>query len=246
MIRPQQYRIGWPLSADQVEHIDTMFETLFRAVRRLSGGTVASSSTDEPLAAQALGLAGLALSRRGEDAARPAPRLIPGPMGTPGVPGLMGPPGRNGSDGSFGWYGRNTPSTAGLSDLVEGQTYTPALSFGGGTTGITYSYQLGRYLTIGKHVWFEISVLLTSKGSSTGANAITLPVATKNVANVSVTATVWGNTFGAGVNSLEALAAPNTSAIVLSSFAAGARTVLLDTDFQNTTNLHLSGHYEID
>lgn len=37
MSRPQQYRLEYPLLAEQVEHIDTMFETLFRAVRELTG-----------------------------------------------------------------------------------------------------------------------------------------------------------------------------------------------------------------
>lgn len=31
--RPQQYRLQWPLTPSQVEAIDTMFETLFKAVR---------------------------------------------------------------------------------------------------------------------------------------------------------------------------------------------------------------------
>lgn len=34
MARPQQYRLTHPLTASQVESIDTMFETLFRAVRQ--------------------------------------------------------------------------------------------------------------------------------------------------------------------------------------------------------------------
>lgn len=221
-----------------------MFETLFRAVRKLSTGSSTVTSIDEPLALQALGMAGTQWRDQGEADLFP----VPGPQGPQGAAGAQGVPGQNGDDAEADPFSRgvNTPTTSMLLDLTEGQTYTPALSFGGASVGITYSYQLGRYLTIGKHVWFSISMLLTSKGSSVGANAITLPIATKNVANVSVTAAVWGNTFGAGVNSLHALAAPNSASIVLANFAAGARTVLADTDFQNTSNVYLSGHYEID
>ena len=35
-LRPQQYRITYPLTAAQVENIDTMFETLFRAIPRVT------------------------------------------------------------------------------------------------------------------------------------------------------------------------------------------------------------------
>ena len=31
--RPQQYRLTWPWTPSQVEHVDTMFESLFRALR---------------------------------------------------------------------------------------------------------------------------------------------------------------------------------------------------------------------
>src|SRR5437899_10514888 len=59
-----------------------------------------------------------------------------------------------------------------LDDYEEG-TWTPALAFGGGTTGITYGTQAGGYTKVGNRIdaWFRI--VLTSKGSSTGAASIT-------------------------------------------------------------------------
>ena len=54
-----------------------------------------------------------------------------------------------------------------LDDYEEG-TWTPAVSFAGGTTGITYSEQLGKYTKIGRVVYAEAEIALTSKGSSTG------------------------------------------------------------------------------
>ena len=71
-----------------------------------------------------------------------------------------------------------------LADYEEG-TWTPALAFGGGTTGITYSTGIfantGYYTKVGKVVTLVGGLTLTNKGSSTGAVTITgLPFATKS------------------------------------------------------------------
>lgn len=52
--------------------------------------------------------------------------------------------------------------------------FVPVLAFGGASTGITYSTQTGRALTLSgvfHHVWIEIT--LTNKGSATGNATIT-------------------------------------------------------------------------
>ena len=57
-----------------------------------------------------------------------------------------------------------------LDDYEEG-TWTPALDFGGGTTGIAYAtnYQYGSYTKIGNVVHCHGMIILSNKGSSTGA-----------------------------------------------------------------------------
>jgi hypothetical protein len=65
----------------------------------------------------------------------------------------------------------NTASNV-LDDYEEG-TFTPALQFGGGTTGIAYSQQFGNYTKIGRLVHIKMRVLLSNKGSSSGAAEIT-------------------------------------------------------------------------
>jgi len=57
-----------------------------------------------------------------------------------------------------------------LDDYEEG-TWTPAITFGGGSTGITYSAQVGFYTKIGNTVTVQFRASLSSKGSSTG-NAV--------------------------------------------------------------------------
>lgn len=65
-----------------------------------------------------------------------------------------------------------------LDDYEEG-SFTPALKFGGNTTGITYVTQSGRYTKIGRLVTVEIFLHLSSKGSATGTATVTgLPFST--------------------------------------------------------------------
>ena len=59
-----------------------------------------------------------------------------------------------------------------LDDYEEG-TWTPGISFGGGTTGITYGTQTGSYTKVGRLVTCFGNLTLTAKGSSTGQARIT-------------------------------------------------------------------------
>jgi len=54
-----------------------------------------------------------------------------------------------------------------LDDYEEG-TFTPTFAFSGGSTGVAYSEQSGRYTKIGRQVTVECELILSSKGSSTG------------------------------------------------------------------------------
>ena len=60
-----------------------------------------------------------------------------------------------------------------LLDHYEEGSWTPVLSFGGGTTGITYSARDGSYTRIGRQVTLNFMIEMTSKGSSTGTATIT-------------------------------------------------------------------------
>jgi hypothetical protein len=77
-----------------------------------------------------------------------------------------------------GLFVGGTGSANELDDYEEG-TFTPVLAFGGGTTGIGYNTQIGRYTKIGRFVQVNITIYLSSKGSSTGVATITgLPFTT--------------------------------------------------------------------
>ena len=66
------------------------------------------------------------------------------------------------------YLGVNSATAANLLDDYEEGTFTPVLSFGGGTTGITYDQQFGNYTKIGRLVHIKMRIKLSSKGSSTG------------------------------------------------------------------------------
>ena len=68
---------------------------------------------------------------------------------------------------SGGAYLGGTGSANYLDDYEEG-TWTPSLSFGGGSTGIGYNLQNGTYTKIGRLVHVNFAISLSNKGSSTG------------------------------------------------------------------------------
>jgi hypothetical protein len=59
-----------------------------------------------------------------------------------------------------------------LDDYEEG-TWIPTLQFGGGSTGMAYATQAGRYTKIGNRVFLTAQITLSAKGSSTGNATIT-------------------------------------------------------------------------
>ena len=73
--------------------------------------------------------------------------------------------------------GVTSATAANLLDDYEEGTYTPAISFGGGTTSIAYNSgaTAGVYTKIGRMVTVSVNLVLTNKGSSTGTAEITLP-----------------------------------------------------------------------
>ena len=133
-----------------------------------------------------------------------------------------------------------------LDDYEEG-TWTPAITFGGGNTGIGYNSQVGRYTKIGNVVYYSCVITLSSKGSSTGDVAITgLPFTVSNAGtydfiNGSPRAVVT-LTFTAPLYSG---ATRNSTALFLLDNNAGTQRTLTNTAFANNTELSFSGFYYV-
>lgn len=131
---------------------------------------------------------------------------------------------------------------AAAQDYEEG-TWTPYLTFGGATTGITYSTQKGYYKKVGNIVHVEFQIALSSKGTATG-NALLngLPFTTIDVAKgffvetnqVSFTDMI---SFRLGVNS-------NFFQIV-NVVSGGANVSITDASFQATSEIRGQATYFI-
>ena len=68
-------------------------------------------------------------------------------------------------------FNGDTAAANALDDYEEGN-WTPSITFGGASVGITYSVTQGFYTKIGNQVTTTCYILLTNKGSSTGAARI--------------------------------------------------------------------------
>lgn len=51
-------------------------------------------------------------------------------------------------------------------------TWTPSLQFGGAAVGMTYTTQVGNYIRIGNVIYFDLQIVLSAKGSSTGSATV--------------------------------------------------------------------------
>jgi len=131
-----------------------------------------------------------------------------------------------------------------LSVYAEGE-WTPAVLFGGASTGVTYQVQVGRYTRIGRLVIATAAIVLTSKGSSTGnATLGGLPFTVGPDTNGSASVFVgYFASFSAGTTSVTGYAAGAGTAVTLSANGAGGTNALTDAEFTNTSGFQLTAIY---
>jgi hypothetical protein len=130
-----------------------------------------------------------------------------------------------------------------LDDYEEG-TWTPALTFSGGTTGITYSQQVGTYVKFGRLVWLNCRVALTAKGSSSGSARITgLPYATTggNSGNEIIVGAVWYNAFTNASNyHINIRQDAGAAYLELRAYASGSELIVDQTWFNNSSQVSIT------
>lgn len=133
-----------------------------------------------------------------------------------------------------------------LDDYEEG-LFDSGLSFGGASTGITYSYNSGYYTINGNRVTVNGFIALTSKGSSTGDALITgLPVVSSGVgSNYSVANLKLSGVTFADVYQGFILTSSNAITLREITSSTGAETTLTDVNFANTSNLIFELTYSI-
>jgi len=125
---------------------------------------------------------------------------------------------------------------------VNGGTFTPAIAFGGSSTGITYSTQSANYTRIANVVFVIINIILTSKGSQTGTMTFTgLPFTVAGNSPRAVTECTSITFAGNYVESLF-LSGTTTGEMVSVTTASGV-SLLSNTAFSNTSAFVISGFY---
>lgn len=144
----------------------------------------------------------------------------------------------------------NASSDANTLDDYEEGVFTPALSFGGGSTGLTYQSQKGQYVKIGKNVYVNLYILLLTKGSSTGQAAISgFPFGTGSTTQGTIDFFIplgvrgYMNSGGNQV-SLYSGSLGNTGFQMYScNLTGGGNSGLTDSAFANTTELNFNFWY---
>ena len=140
-----------------------------------------------------------------------------------------------------GAYIGGTGSANLLDDYEEGN-WTPVVAFGGGTSGITYGTQYGRYVKIGEQVMLQCTISMTSKGSSSGAARIQGMPFNQGGTGFHCTGMQMFN-FTGGTEYVVAQTAGGTNEVAV--IRLGADQSLDNSDFANNTGIRFSIVYRI-
>ncbi len=162
----------------------------------------------------------------------------------------------NGVIGTFPVADLNTLLPGSINGLERGPdnntapvAWTPALKFGGSSTGITYNVNVGYYTVIGSQVHLWATVNLSSKGAQTGSATVGgIPF---NVGNYSaVLGAVGGlvlqngNAPGGTFGTIYSLADASGTVIQMRNLTpAGADTAITDAEFNNNTTYYITISY---
>lgn len=130
-----------------------------------------------------------------------------------------------------------------LNNTIIDTTWTPALTFGGAASGMTYLAQNGRYLKIGNLIYVTGYIVLTAKGSSTGTAKISLP--NSAAAETQGYLNVFWSGMGASYVHVGILTdfSASTATVYGATTAATAPTALTEAAFGNSSQLRFSGVY---
>ena len=147
-------------------------------------------------------------------------------------------------------FGSDTAAANQLHDYEEG-TWTPTLTFGGNTTGITYSSMRGgSYTKIGRQVTVNFGFTLTSKGSATGDATIAgLPFAIEDLlsattAEASGVSCFWNDIATNSANIVFVAMGGTSELEIRNTIGAEDDTdTMVDSDFENNTAIRGSITY---
>jgi len=130
----------------------------------------------------------------------------------------------------------------GVNDFIEEGAWTPVLSFGGASVGITYTIQEGKFIRNGNFIFVTGAIVLSNKGVSVGNAIISGLSYAFGGANANYsTAVVDYGTFNAPLISPYIVALIGTQTMAIKYGTVAAPTVVTDVHFTNGSALLLGG-----
>jgi hypothetical protein len=128
-----------------------------------------------------------------------------------------------------------------LDDYEEG-TWTPEMSFGNDTTGITYSTQVGTYEKIGRQVTLRCHICFTNNGSGSGIAKLSgFPFTTLSGSNPPASLSIFTDVTLSGTYFASAVPQPS----VTFAYFRMSDAYMTETNFTNTANFTFMTSYAI-
>lgn len=127
-------------------------------------------------------------------------------------------------------------------------TFTPTISFGGSSVGVTYSVQSGYYVRVGNCINYVINITLSSKGSSTGTFSISGFPVSAGSANLSYpTASIFINNINSLLTAGTLVGTLQSNILTVNNFSitTALNSLLNNIFFNNNTVINLTGFYMV-
>ena len=148
----------------------------------------------------------------------------------------------------FGINDAPNPTTGVWNDttVTVAGTVLPTISFGGGSTGVTYGSQKLNWRRVGTWIEFHAIVRLTNKGSSTGSVLITLTGLPNSLSGPDLYACAIRTFSLTGITGgVQASVTNGANTVEIAYSGTGANTALADTNCNNTAEFHVTGRYKV-
>jgi len=142
-------------------------------------------------------------------------------------------------------FGNAALNQANVLDYFRYTTFTPTLLFGGASTGMTYGTQTGRYTRVGNRVFFEVSITLTAKGSSTGAAQIGGLPFSFNGSSVSGLYVYYYDSLATITGAIGGRANTGDGNFNLAQGGAASHANMSEANFTNTSTLRAFGQFDV-
>lgn len=120
--------------------------------------------------------------------------------------------------------------------------WTPIISFGGGTTGILYTYQFGEYYQESQGVRVNFQIQMLNKGSSSGNAGLNFPFTFQQsgVVTYNYGATIITSNMSSITGIVQVVGTSNTNTCFFIQLASGVPSILTNSNFTNTSFLQCS------